>query len=207
MTGRRGFARWALVLMTLPAATLLIGTGTASAGGSCHSQATTGKGVAVTLSGLCVGPTVLYVQPGSSVTWTNQDQTEHTVTGLGFRWGSANSLLQGESISYRFTSAGVYPYSCIIHPGMVGAVVVGDAGSPKAAAGVPLAALAAPSPATAAQTAPDAATNTSATQTTATTPGAWRTIAAVTLALLAAAVTTLALQRRQRVQGPETALS
>ena len=27
---------------------------------------------------------------------------------------------------YRFDEDGVYPYSCLIHPGMVGAIVVGD---------------------------------------------------------------------------------
>ena len=27
---------------------------------------------------------------------------------------------------YRFDQDGVYPYSCLIHPGMVGAIVVGD---------------------------------------------------------------------------------
>jgi hypothetical protein len=34
--------------------------------------------------------------------------------------------MQGETVSYRFDQDGVYPYSCLIHPGMVGAIVVGD---------------------------------------------------------------------------------
>jgi plastocyanin len=197
MTSRRRFARWTLVLMVLPAAMLFVGTGTANAGGSCHSAATTGKGTAVSLHGLCFGPTVLYVQPETRVTWTNRDRTDHTVTGLGFTWGSGDSLFYGDSISYRFAKAGVYPYSCIIHPGMVGAVVVGDAGSPKAVAGVPLAvAAAAPSPSAAVQAVPRAATDTQAVVSTS--AGPWRTIAFVTLALLAAAMATLAIQRRQR---------
>jgi len=29
-------------------------------------------------------------------------------------------------VSYRFVRSGVYPYVCTYHPGMVGAVVVGD---------------------------------------------------------------------------------
>jgi len=29
-------------------------------------------------------------------------------------------------VSYRFDTDGVYPYACWLHPGMVGAIVVGD---------------------------------------------------------------------------------
>jgi hypothetical protein len=36
-------------------------------------------------------------------------------------------MREGGSVSYSFDEAGVYPYVCTWHPGMVGAVVVGDA--------------------------------------------------------------------------------
>ena len=36
------------------------------------------------------------------------------------------TLGQGGTYSYTFAASGVYPYYCFLHPGMVGAVVVGD---------------------------------------------------------------------------------
>jgi plastocyanin len=105
---------------------LFAGTaGPASAGGSCFEPARSWAGVAVDLKGNCFFPTVLYVDRNTKVTWTNREGVQHTVTGLGVQWGSTEPLGQGQSMSYRFTRNGVYPFSCMIHPGMVGAVVVG----------------------------------------------------------------------------------
>jgi hypothetical protein len=42
----------------------------------------------------------------------------------------------GQRITYRFSTSGVYPYFCFFHPGMVGAVVVGDAAGLGAAGAV-----------------------------------------------------------------------
>jgi hypothetical protein len=41
-------------------------------------------------------------------------------------WGNADDIAEGESVAYAFDNPGVYPYFCILHPGMVGAIVVGD---------------------------------------------------------------------------------
>src|SRR5690606_28103368 len=62
---------------------------------------------------------------GTEVTFRNLDAAPHTVTGESAAWGSTKQLAQGDSLSHTFEEAGVYPYSCILHPGMVGAVVVG----------------------------------------------------------------------------------
>ena len=40
--------------------------------------------------------------------------------------GTYDELMPGKSVTHKFASSGVYPYFCVIHPGMVGAVVVGD---------------------------------------------------------------------------------
>ena len=42
-------------------------------------------------------------------------------------------------MSYRFDQDGVYPYSCLLHPGMVGAIVVGDGVGTDLAGVVPVA--------------------------------------------------------------------
>src|SRR5262249_60976877 len=54
----------------------------ASAGGGCHGgQFVDARGVRVDLEGACFTPTVIRIQPGQSVTWTNKDPMEPTVTG------------------------------------------------------------------------------------------------------------------------------
>ena len=103
------------------------GSGIAWAGGGCHIPPTTGRGDSVDIAALCFDATVLYVEPGTDVTWTNRDAMTHVVVGVGDSWGDPGiSLIQGDTVSYRFDQDGVYPYSCLIHPGMVGAIVVGD---------------------------------------------------------------------------------
>jgi len=103
------------------------GSGVASAGGGCHIPPSTGRGDSVDIADLCFDATVLYVEPGTDVTWTNRDAMTHVVVGVGDTWGDPEiSLMQGDTVRYRFDQGGVYPYSCLIHPGMVGAIVVGD---------------------------------------------------------------------------------
>ena len=76
---------------------------------------------------MCFTSTVLYVEPGTDVTWTNRDAMAHNVVGVAATWGDPErTLYRGDSVSYRFDDEGVYPYACWIHLGMIGAVVVGD---------------------------------------------------------------------------------
>ena len=82
----------------------------------------------------CMLPTVVRVDEGATITWTNRDEALHTVTGTDVRsgrpgagaWGSLEELAQNQTFSHTFNDAGVYPYYCMLHPGMVGAVVVGN---------------------------------------------------------------------------------
>jgi hypothetical protein len=62
----------------------------------------------------------------------NKDGAPHNVTGTG--WASPE-LQQGDSFTYTFDAAGIYPYACSLHPGMNGVVIVGAAaGAPPAPA-------------------------------------------------------------------------
>ena len=118
------------------AAALWGGSGGASAGGGCHSAPTAVRGDTVEVADLCFVSTVLYVKPGTEVTWTNRDPIAHDVVGVGDTWGDpGRTLFRGDHLSYRFDEEGVFPYACWIHPGMVGAIVVGD-GVGSVAAGV-----------------------------------------------------------------------
>jgi plastocyanin len=103
-----------LVLPALPAA----------AGGGCHSGVTQGTGDTVEIVDACFTPTALSIQPGDSVTWQNTDPFVHNVGGN--LWGHFDDLNAGESFTATFDQPGIYPYACNYHPGMTGAIIVGD---------------------------------------------------------------------------------
>lgn len=121
----------------------------ANAGGGCHGSPsmTTGRAdgeVTVPIEGCAYSPAILYVEPGTEVSWVNRDPAPHTVTGIGLSIAGDHHFSQGQRTeSFRFDDAGVYPYYCILHAGMAGAVLVGDVGADKASAeklqGIPLA--------------------------------------------------------------------
>jgi hypothetical protein len=69
---------------------------------------------------------VLYAEPGQAVTFSNLDPVRHNVLGANATWGSFKTLREGQASEYSFDEPGVYPSVCAWHPGMVGAVVVGD---------------------------------------------------------------------------------
>lgn len=129
--GRRSIA----MVPVLLAALLLMPAGQAGAGGGggCREPAAVGEGVTVDMRRSCFLPTVLYAPAGESVTFVNRDDYPHTVTGVG-PWGTGFEEMDGgEAIGVTFERDGVYVYTCILHPGMSGAVVVGDATGPGAA--------------------------------------------------------------------------
>ena len=98
----------------------------ASGGGGCGERVTNESGTEVAIKDFCFTPTVLFTEPGDSVTWTNMDRMPHNVGGANLAWGSFEQFRKGRSVSYSFSTPGVYSYVCTIHPGMVGTIVVGD---------------------------------------------------------------------------------
>jgi len=97
----------------------------AGAGGGCHRAQSEGEGTVVRMVEMCFSPTVLRVAPGDTVTFENADAVQHVVTGVG--WGSSELLGLGDSITETFERPGAYPYTCNLHAGMNGVVLVGDA--------------------------------------------------------------------------------
>jgi plastocyanin len=106
----------------------LIPAGSAGAGSTCHEapKPFDARTRVVPMEKLCFAPVVARVPRGATITWINRDPTTHTVTGVGGGWGSYNQITDGERVSYSFDDEGVFPYFCFVHPGMSGAVVVGD---------------------------------------------------------------------------------
>jgi plastocyanin len=101
------------------------GLASASGGGGCGRPVTDAKGTGVDIRDFCFSPTILRVSTGETVTFTNVDPFPHSVLGANATWGDYAGFKK-KSVTYRFSEPGVYPYVCTYHPGMVGAVVVGD---------------------------------------------------------------------------------
>ena len=72
----------------------------------------------------CFTPTTLQIQPGDTVTFVNKDPFVHNVGGN--LWGHFDDLNPGDTFAATFDEQGIYPYACNYHPGMTGAIVVGD---------------------------------------------------------------------------------
>lgn len=121
---RRGLATGAG--LALAALAFVPGVAGASGGGGCGGPVTDGAGTTVEIKDFCFGPTILRVATGDTITFVNRDPFPHTVLGANGAWGSYDALKHGREATYAFSEAGVYPYVCTWHPGMVGAVVVGD---------------------------------------------------------------------------------
>jgi plastocyanin len=67
------------------------------------------------------------VAPGTTVTWTNADDSPHSVREKDGKFKSA-ALDTDDSFSQAFTAPGEYDYFCSIHPYMTAKVVVKPAG-------------------------------------------------------------------------------
>jgi len=96
------------------------------------TPAPTGTTATVTVtivSGASTGTTMAYspnplnVSVGTMVTWVNNDTTTHDSTAVNGSFATG-LIAPGRSASFRFQSAGSFPYYCTIHPGMVATVNV-----------------------------------------------------------------------------------
>lgn len=64
------------------------------------------------------------VAVNTTVKWTNKDGSAHTVTSDNGGFTSSGNIAGGGTYSFKFTTAGTYPYHCTLHSGMNGTVVV-----------------------------------------------------------------------------------
>jgi plastocyanin len=77
----------------------------------------------VSIASFAFSPSTIEVARGTRVTWRNDDPTAHTVTSDDGAFDSG-TLEAGATYAIRLERAGVYPYRCLIHPEMKGAVKV-----------------------------------------------------------------------------------
>lgn len=129
MTIRRALSMLAFGATSLFATTAFVAA-PASAGGGvppCEKPVTQAAGSEVQIDLSCFMPTVLDVTVGRTVRFVNQSAMPHTVTGVGGSFGSTSMLNQGATLDATFDKVGVFPYYCILHPGMSGSVAVSAA--------------------------------------------------------------------------------
>src|SRR5918911_3329832 len=75
-------------------------------------------------------PSPLTVKPGTSVTWTNNDSSIHTVTSGLPEKGDVGTLFDSSLINpgmtfvHIFDKQGTFDYSCTLHPFMHGQIIV-----------------------------------------------------------------------------------
>ena len=83
---------------------------------------------AIQIDNFHYSPATLVVAPGTTVTWTNDDDSPHSIREKDGKFKSA-ALDTDDKFSQTFTAPGEYEYFCSIHPYMTGKVVVKPAGS------------------------------------------------------------------------------
>jgi plastocyanin len=124
--------RAAMIALVLP----LAAAGVAGCGSSKSSTAPVGTATANTGAPTAPGqvaivdydfnPNTITVKAGGTVTWTNQDTSDHWVVSAPTSPASFDLGRQHTSatVSHTFTAPGSYPYFCNLHNYMKGTVVV-----------------------------------------------------------------------------------
>jgi plastocyanin len=92
---------------------------------------------AVTIADFSFTPSLSKLHIGDGVQWTNNGPSTHTTTSNApfSLWDSGN-LTSGQTFSWPFNAAGIFPYHCSIHTFMTGNIgVLGFASPSSGAAG------------------------------------------------------------------------
>lgn len=94
-----------------------------SASNTTTPPAAPAGGNTVEISNFAFTPASLSITVGTKVTWTNKDNTAHTVSADGGVFGSG-SMAPKATFDYTFNTAGTFTYTCSVHPYMKGTIVV-----------------------------------------------------------------------------------
>ena len=80
--------------------------------------------VAVKIDNFSFSPATITVPTGTTIRWTNRDDSPHTVVSEDKTMFKSKVLDTDEQFTYTFTKPGIYSYFCSIHPKMTAKVVV-----------------------------------------------------------------------------------
>jgi len=109
--------------------TLVIATLLTGAGCNLYQTSKTDNGTgsrkpnSVSISNLQFSPATLTIVKGTTVTWTNNESSTHTVTADDKSFDSGN-LTKGKTFQFTFDKLGTFSYRCSIHSAMTGKIIV-----------------------------------------------------------------------------------
>lgn len=106
----------------VPAMGLLILAGTAVGLRQPHHRVP--KHYDVAIQGVAFVPATLEIEQGDTVVWTNQDIVPHTATSGRKGGWDTGPLAHGERGRYVADRKGEEPYACLLHPVMIGKLIV-----------------------------------------------------------------------------------
>lgn len=73
-------------------------------------------------------PDTLEIKKGESVTWVNQDGSQHVISSdqeeSGVPKFLSSNLNKGDSFTYTFNTKGTYKYHCRINPNLKGVLII-----------------------------------------------------------------------------------
>ncbi len=84
-----------------------------------HATETT----AIQIEKFAFAPKEITVAPGTTVAWTNRDETPHTISAPDQHFVS-KAMDTDDQVEYTFTTEGDFTYFCTLHPFMTGIVHV-----------------------------------------------------------------------------------
>ncbi len=116
-----------IFLATAGSASALVATG-CTGGDSQTAEETTD----VVMVDRQFDPRNVRADAGATITWTNEDETRHTVTSASDNWTEDAEVDGGEETTHTFQESGVYDVYCRLHgdtdlSGMSMKVGIGDA--------------------------------------------------------------------------------
>lgn len=82
----------------------------------------------VNIQNYMFSPDVVRVKTSTTVTWTNQDSVNHTITAdnASIAAPSSMDIPKGQTYKFMFTKPGTFTYHCFPHPYMHGTVIVSN---------------------------------------------------------------------------------
>jgi plastocyanin len=87
--------------------------------------ATAAPSATVDITKFAFAPKEITVAPGTTVRWTNHDETPHTVTSQDKTKPFASKAMDtDDQFEFSFANEGDYTYVCTVHPFMTGVVHV-----------------------------------------------------------------------------------
>lgn len=94
-----------------------------SAASVTNPNASPDSSTAVMIQNFAFSPATLEIKKGKTVTWTNEDSSDHQVAS-DTNVFSGSPLSKGQTYSFTFNETGSFPYHCVIHPSMKGTIIV-----------------------------------------------------------------------------------